>query len=381
MRKKLFICVTLILIFSLASGCSKRPDEFASVMFLMGNVFCNDVAVEIGASLKQDDIIKTSELSFCDIKLGDSLIRIKEKSVVILSSLTQSNGNENIGLELISGKMLCKPKKLLKSEHFIVKTPTAIAAVRGTDFTVETDANKTTRIKVFNGSMSIGKRVKQFEDHEEEVINNSSLIGQGFKVIITKSDLEEAEKNIEKFMNLRKGEPIESYVALVSVNREHIKIDEKAISRFSADDFEKDNTELIAIEEKPAEVVEKITQIIKKTQKSKRVADTQKPKQIAEEPEIDYSALLVTRYEVYYIKDGKVNWEGKLRTAPIKSKGKLYVLSDDNVFCVSETGRVFWRKIIPHAQRLELAGNELRITTSAGRQKLDAETGESNTVR
>ncbi|MCL2026840.1 MAG: FecR domain-containing protein [Leptospirales bacterium] len=365
MRKKLFICVTLILVFGLVSGCSKRPDEFASVMFLMGDVFCNDAAVEIGVPLKQDDTIKTSELSFCDIKLGDSLIRIKEKSTVILSSLMQSDGNENVGLELLSGKMLCKPKKLLKSEQFVVKTPTAIAAVRGTDFTVETDANKTTRIKVFSGSMNIGKRVKQFEEHKEEIINNSSLVEQGFKAIVTKDDLEKAEKSIEKFMNLHKDESLESYAAFAAANREHIKIEENTVSKFSADDFEKDNTELIAIEEKPAEVVRKIAQIIKTAK---------------EEPKIDYAALLVTRYEVYYIKDGKVDWEGKLRAAPIKSKGNLYVLSDDNVFCASEEGTVFWRKIIPYAQRLELAGNKLRIITNEGSKELDAKTGESQPI-
>ena len=360
MRKNSFICVILILIFSLINGCSKRPDEFASVMFFMGNVFCNDIATEIGAPLKQNDVIRTSELSFCDLKLGDSLVRIKEKSTVLLSSLMQNNGSENIGLELSLGKALCKPKKLLKSEQFTVKTPTAIAAVRGTNFTVETDANKTTRIKVFDGSMKIGKRVGQFEKYEEEIINNSSLIEQGYKVIVTESDLKRSEKNIDNFLNTYKDAPVESYISFVSANHEHIKIEEKGIFKFSAEDFQKDNTELIAIEEKPAEIIKIIVKTIQTTK---------------EEPKINHTALLVTRYEVYYIKDGKIDWEGKLSTAPIKSRGKLYVLSDDNIFCASEDGPVFWRKTIPNAEKLKLTGDKLHVTTSWGSKELDAETG------
>ena len=366
MRKNLFVCVTLILFFNLISGCSKRPDEFASVMFFMGDVFCNEAAIEIGASLKQNDVIKTSGLSFCDIKLGDSLVRIKEKTTVVLSSLIQSDGNENIGLELSLGKMLCKPKKLLKSEQFTVKTPTAIAGVRGTSFTVEADANKTTRIKVFEGSMKIGRRVKQFEEYEKEVVDNSSTVEQGLKVIITKNDLEKAEKNIEKFLNTHKDKSAESYPSFVNANQEHIKIEGKDILKFSADDFQKDNTEfiaIIAIEKKPAEIIKKIAEVIKVEQKTTQ------------------GALLVTRYEVYYIKDGKIDWEGKLRTAPIKSKGKLYVLSDDNIFCASEEGPVFWRKNIPDVQKLKLAGNKLHITTSSSNEELNAETGEREAAK
>ena len=358
MRKNLFVCVTLILLFSLVNGCSKRPDEFASVMFFMGDVLCNGNAIEIGASLKQDDVIKTSELSFCDIKLGGSLVRIKEKSTLTLSTLMKSADAENVGLELSLGKMLCKPKKLLHSEQFTVKTPTAIAGVRGTSFTVEADARKTTRIKVFDGNVNVGRRIKHFEEYPEEVVKNSSLVEQGHKVIITESDLEKAERNVEKFMNAQKDETAESYVLFVSANHNHIKIGQKDILKFSSDDFQKDNTELIAIEEKPAEIVARIVKAIK------------------EEPKTTYGALLVTRYEIYYIKDGKIAWEGKVRTAPIKSNGKLYILSDENIFCASEAGPVFWRKNILDAQKLELTGNILRVTTSRGKEELDMETGE-----
>ena len=96
-----------------------------------------------GDVLKENDIITTGIMSSCDIRIGDSIIRIKEKSKVLISQLLKNGNVENITLGLDIGKMLCKPKKLIKSESFLVKTPTAVAGVRGTQFSVEADIKKT----------------------------------------------------------------------------------------------------------------------------------------------------------------------------------------------------------------------------------------------
>ena len=159
--KRFFVYSIIISIAITGGSCSKQKvDEYASIVFSIGEVKRNGQLANIGDILNQNDIIETGSMSSCDIKIGDSMIRIKENSKAILAQLLRKDGLENTTLGLDVGKMICKPKKLLKNESFLVKTPTAVAGVRGTNFSVEADANKTTRIKVFDGKVAVVKRVE-----------------------------------------------------------------------------------------------------------------------------------------------------------------------------------------------------------------------------
>ncbi len=153
--------ICLIAVASLWMGCSKAADEYATVMFFIGDVKINDASIDIGAIIKENDRLVTAGQSSCDLKIGDSIIRIKENSKVLISQLMRKGAVENTALGLDVGKMLCKPKKLMKEESFLVKTPTAVAGVRGTKFTVEADTMKTTRIKVYDGRVKVIKRVEK----------------------------------------------------------------------------------------------------------------------------------------------------------------------------------------------------------------------------
>jgi hypothetical protein len=361
MRKFLFIYI--VLFSCVINGCATKTTEFASVTFFMGDVFCNGRPVEIGLTLKQNDVLKTSDLSFCDIKLGGSLVRIKVKSDVMLSFLSANDGIEDVGMELGIGKILCKPKKLLKSEKFVVKTHTAVAGVRGTSFIVEADRNNTTRIKVFDGMMKVSKRVKQLDDYTDEVIDAGSVIEQEKKVVITETDLKAADKAIEKAVSKTETDTSEAYLAIIEANRHSIQIGQKEIQKFSAEDFQKDNTELIAVQERPDDVVKKIAKVI-----NEQKVEPQQPNTIGH--------LLLTRYEIYFVKGGKVAWEGRIKSSPVKDKNKIYIAADGNIFCAAEEGPVFWRKNIPGASGLELKGNRLFVSAGTGKYEIDMETGE-----
>src|SRR5208337_668540 len=163
MKKKTGI-ISVIIIASLVAGCSgTRVDEYAMISFIIGDVKKNNAEAQIGDIIKENDVIVTSENSFCDIRIDDSVIRIKSMSSLTISTLIKNGEVEKTILGLAIGKMLCKPKKLLKSESFLVKTPTAIAGVRGTQFAVEIDKKMTTRIKVFKGEVKVARRIKQLE--------------------------------------------------------------------------------------------------------------------------------------------------------------------------------------------------------------------------
>ncbi len=359
--KRSFLIVVVVF-FSLIAGCLKEDvDEYAMISFLLGEVTCNDTAVEIGDIIKEKDIIKTGKDSFCDIRIGGSIIRIKSKSSVTMSHLIRKGNVEDTTIGLTVGKMLCKPKKLLKSEKFIVKTPTAVAGVRGTRFIVEADSKKTTRIKVFNGKVKVARRIKQFEGSIEQVLQVAPVLQEDRKVVITREEVVKAEKTVEKVMKAEKLKKSDFEMAsVIDKTRKEVVIPQKAIEKFRAEDFQKDKKEIISIKPKPPVVIRKIVKVIREEKKM---------------PKPD-GRLLVTRYEIYFIKGGKVLWEGPVVNQPVKKDTKIYIASGDYVFCADKEGPVLWRKNIANKGKLELQEGKLVVHTAKGTTSLDPDTGQ-----
>lgn len=357
-----------ILIYSLILGlavwgnsCTKQQiDDYASIAFSIGEVKKNGQPVNIGDILNQNDIIETGTMSSCDIKIGDSLIRIKENSKAILAQLLRKDGLENTTLGLDVGKMICKPKKLLKNESFLVKTPTAVAGVRGTNFSVEADAQKTTRIKVFDGKVAVVKRVEAVEEHIDKIIEAAPAVEEKEKVVITAEDVKKAEKKIEEVMK-KEGEATPQAVEkVVSIAKEEVVVKKEEVQKFKPEDFKEEKQEIIKIEEKPKEVVKEVAKVIKKT------------RQIPQ-PE---GQLLVTRYEIYFVKNGRVEWEGKVINPPTKTEDKIYIASGDYIFCAKTDGTVLWRKKLANDGKVELEGEKVAVYAGGQKKLLDKLTGE-----
>ncbi len=354
--------IAVIIILSISIGCLKEEvDEYAMISFLLGDVTMNNQPAGIGDIVKEMDVIKTGAASFCDVRIGGSIIRIKAKSKVTMTKLIRTGNAEDTTLGLSMGKMLCKPKKLLKSERFIVKTPTAVAGVRGTQFTVETDAVKTTRIKVFNGKVRVARRVRQFENSVDRVLEVAPVLGEEKKVVITKKEVEKAEEKIDRIIKTQGGAEGETaIVAAIEKSTHEIAVPKKAIEKFKATDFQKDKKEMIDIKPKPPVVIKKIIRVIKKEKN---------------EPKPD-GRLLITRYEIYFIKSGKVQWEGPVIDKPVAKGEFVYIASGDYVFCAQIDGPVKWRKNIKNKGKVEYKENKLMVHTPAGVIELDPETGQ-----
>jgi len=99
---------------------------------------------EAGMPLSAGDKVRTGADSSAEITLdGSGIIRLGESSEVTASSLKTSSSSFFLSM----GSLVSKIKGLLKKEARLqVRTPTAVAAVRGTEFCVEHDAaaNETT---------------------------------------------------------------------------------------------------------------------------------------------------------------------------------------------------------------------------------------------
>ncbi len=362
--KRNLIILLMIFITGLIVSCSKnRVEEHSTISFMIGDVKKNNADARIGDIIKQNDVIKTAENSFCDVKIGESIIRIKSKTNIVMSTLLRKGDQEHITIGLTTGKMLCKPRKLLKSESFLVKTPTAVAGVRGTQFTVESDKLKTTRIKVFTGKVKVAKRVKQFESSVAKVLEIAPSVEKQEKVVITAKEVKTAERVVQKSLAKEAAGKVPSDMIIEKVinnTRSQVALQDKNIEKFTAEEFTKENKEIIDVKEKPKEVIVKIARVIK---------------QEKEAPKPD-GRLLVTRYDIYFIKQGKIRWEGKLVEAPVKEKDRLYVASGNFVFCASVDGPVLWKKNIKNDGKVTLKEGKVILKALGKDIPLDPVTGD-----
>ena len=332
------------------------------VTFIIGDVKKNSAEVQIGDIVKENDLIVTAENSFCDVKIGESIIRIKALSSVNISTLFRSGNVEKTTLGLNAGKMLCKPKKLLKDENFFVKTPTAVAGVRGTQFAVETDKELTTRIKVFKGEVKVAKRIRQLESSMEKVLSIAPSVEKEKKIIITADEVKKAEKAVEASFKRKTSGAIPSDEVIDKVindTKDEVVVKDRDIVKFDAKDFARESREIIEVVQKPKEDIVRINRVIKQ----------EKEKPVAE------GRLLITRYDIYYIKDGRIIWDGKVVGDPVDTGDKIYIASGEYIFCAQKEGPVLWKTKMDNDGKLQLAGGKVKITSNGKRVVLNSETG------
>ncbi len=117
--------------------------------------------------LYESSMVKTGKDSYCDVLMPKrGVFRILDNSLVIIKEL-KSNIEE---IRIKKGKGLFNiTKKLTKGESFKVETEIAVAAVRGTQFIIDTDEKKLT-CRVKEGEVILRRNInlpEEFEDDEE----------------------------------------------------------------------------------------------------------------------------------------------------------------------------------------------------------------------
>lgn len=107
-----------------------------------------------GLPLELNDRLKTSKNSSCNIELDDgSLIYVAENTEASINFLEITSEKHNSQIGLWFGKLLAKVSKS-KNTKMQVATPIAVCAVRGTEFAVELNDNKTA-VGVFEGEVAV----------------------------------------------------------------------------------------------------------------------------------------------------------------------------------------------------------------------------------
>ncbi|MCP4134371.1 MAG: PQQ-binding-like beta-propeller repeat protein [bacterium] len=186
MKKYILLLIIGIPVVFFVSGCGEKEKvsnlNSAKIIFTVGDVTVKKTAKWTDGipdmELVKGSEIKTGPESQCDIVIGtDSFVTVKAKSHLILEELFKSiQGTEKNTLELKIGKSVINPKKLLKGDKFRVKTPTAIAAVRGTRFVVQSQPEGKLKIAVVSGKVELKRRIPALEKVEKDIIENSETL-------------------------------------------------------------------------------------------------------------------------------------------------------------------------------------------------------------
>ena len=213
--KKVFASsMAMILVFLAALSCGKGKPSQAVISFYSGTAMIKSGStalrpVKIQERVQDGDVIETGDKSSVIVQVGDELIvRFEENTTVVVKSIKDLSKRE---ISLEKGKVLSKVSKLKKGNEYFVKTPTAVASVRGTEFLTDYE-NGTTTVAVGKGKVSVVKT----QTSEEK------LVDLGSTVVVT-DNMEMREINRVETLELKKLENTPSVKNVETMPLEDLK--------------------------------------------------------------------------------------------------------------------------------------------------------------
>jgi len=155
--KKTTYAVLALLLPALIFGCGSMENTASVVVLSVGDVRVKSPGKEFAPApaalvIRKGDIIKTGLRSYVTIQVGDlGMVQIAPESTVEATALLESADG---ALFLSRGTVSSRIERLGKWRGYSVKTPTAIAAVRGTVFSVSYTGAAST-VGVSRGSVRV----------------------------------------------------------------------------------------------------------------------------------------------------------------------------------------------------------------------------------
>ena len=173
----------------------------------------------------EEDIIKTDDKAQAVIQISDrDVISISENSELQIKQVQQSR---EVALFLRKGEVLSKVTKLSKGDQYIVRTPTLIAGVRGTSFSVtahksEEKISVLSGKVVLDGSFPVEKRTVRgvYADEGQTVQIDLSPDGKAPRVVI--QEIREFESAIIKIIS--DAEILPDSMKMTDVEMERIRL-------------------------------------------------------------------------------------------------------------------------------------------------------------
>lgn len=165
----------LIFIFLMAGmiACNQpKQNNFSGlVVESTGDSYVNSSVAKIGQLIAKNDLIKTENGTVTLQLKNGSAIRLRQFTVVTFSNLEE--------VSLPHGQILVSVKKLDNQSDFRINTPTAVAGVRGTMFTV-TSVDNGTEVSVLEGAVEVNQKVTRPNEKALALKDKTVIIGTTF---------------------------------------------------------------------------------------------------------------------------------------------------------------------------------------------------------
>jgi len=195
-----------------AVGCGEKKEQAsldsAKFTYVKGDVLVSGKPATLGQTVSKDATIEVKNNSMAVLQFSSAAsITLKANSVLSIANLAKNDtGKPVIELSQSSGASFSKIAK--GQSEFSIKTPTAVAGVRGTSFELEVGNGKTTKIKLLEGKVAVAHVTPTSTAAEvKEELAKATVVEAGQKIeadathVAKPTEITEAEKSSLQVMN------------------------------------------------------------------------------------------------------------------------------------------------------------------------------------
>lgn len=215
--RKLIISLAAVAFVATACGEKKEQTSLDSAKFtyVKGDVLVSGKPATLGQTVSKDATIEVKNNSMAVLQFASAAsITLKANSVLSIANLSKNeSGKPVIELSQSNGSSFSKIAK--GQSEFSIKTPTAVAGVRGTSFELTVGNGKTTQIKLLEGKVQVAKA-----EATKEELAAAPVVEAGQKVeadathVGKATEITEAEKTSMQAMNTVEIAPVSGKVVV-----------------------------------------------------------------------------------------------------------------------------------------------------------------------
>lgn len=135
-----------------------------------------------GAAVNEGDALRTGAAAWCELLFKDgSYIKLEADSETSAERLKSDAEGRTFSFSFLKGKALWMASKLKWKTRsaFSVRTPSAVCAVRGTDFTLIVSTDGATSVGLFEGKVAVSSGTA-----EKELLSGSEASARGGQVAV-----------------------------------------------------------------------------------------------------------------------------------------------------------------------------------------------------
>jgi len=163
--RKLILFFIFIALFAGCSGKKTETGRFMVIVFSVGDARLVHSGQEIparpGMVVVEQDQLKTLDGSMDLQTKSGSAIRIHPFTTITAGRFSEGEGETRFDLD--HGGLLYSLNRNARRQDFIIASPTAIASVRGTAFSMELDSGRGPVVRVIEGSVALSPRIRALE--------------------------------------------------------------------------------------------------------------------------------------------------------------------------------------------------------------------------